>query len=73
MAKRVNKVEIKIEAERDGADVTVNEMATIYVTAEEYPEFEIKKGIQIVLTPEQEVAIINHVKNVVLPQADTSK
>ena len=73
MAKQVNKVEIKIEVERDGTDVSISEMATIFVTTDEYPEFEIKRGISIELTPTQETAIKNHIRNVVLPQAEASK
>uniref|UniRef100_A0A6M3IPB3 Uncharacterized protein n=1 Tax=viral metagenome TaxID=1070528 RepID=A0A6M3IPB3_9ZZZZ len=73
MAKQVNKVEIKIEAERDGTNVNIKETATIFVTADEYPEFEAKKGIEIELTPAQETAIINHIKTIVLPQADATK
>ena len=73
MAKKINKVEIKIEVERDGTDVTVNESATLYVTTDEYPEFEHKKGIPIELTSPQKTTIINHVKNVVLPQAELAK
>jgi len=73
MAKVINKVEVKVEAERDGTDIIINEMATIFVTTDEYPEFELKKGIQIELTETQRKGIINHIKDVVLPQAEASK
>ncbi len=73
MAKQVNKVEIRIEAERIGAEVAISETVTIFVTADEYPEFEYKKGIQIVLTDTQKQSIVKHIKDVVLPQAEASK
>ena len=70
--KEVNKVEVKIEAVRDGSDVDISEMATVFVTLSDYPGFEVKKGIQVELTPTQEDAIKTHIKNIVLPQAEAS-
>lgn len=73
MAKVVNKVEVIITAERNGTDIVIKEMATIFVIADEYPEFESKKGIEIELTATQLAAIIKHIKDVILPQADEAK
>ena len=73
MAKIIKKVMIQIEVTKDGKDVSVVETAHLTVGADEYPDFESKKGIFITLTPTQETAIINHIKNVVLPQAELAK
>ena len=73
MAKNIKSVMVQIVVTKDDAGkVQVSETAHLTVGAEEYPEFESKKGISIELTPAQETAIIGHIKNVVLPQADAS-
>jgi len=59
--------------EVDAGEVQVSESAHLTLGADEYPEFESKKGISIELTPAQEIAIIGHIKNVVLPQAEEQK
>jgi len=74
MAKIIKGVTIQIVVTRDEEDeVVVSETAHLTVGADEYPEFSMRKGISIELTEAQESAIINHVKNVVLPQAEVSK
>ena len=73
MAKIIKKVTVQIEVTKDNGDVSVSETAHLTIGAEEYPDFECRKGIPITLTPTQETAIINHVKNVVLPQAELAK
>lgn len=73
MAKVLKKVMIQIEVTKDGTDVSVVETAHLTVSTEEYPDFEMKKGITVSLTSTQEAAIINHVKDIVLPQAELAK
>ena len=74
MAKIIKSIMIQIVVTKDEiGEVQVSETAHLTVSAEEYPEFESRKGISIELTEAQESAIINHVKNVVLPQAEESK
>ena len=74
MAKILKGVTIQIIATKDeDGEVRVSETAHLTVGADEYPEFENRKGIKIELTQVQETAIINHIKAVVLPQADTAK
>jgi len=73
MAKKIKSVMVQIIVTKDDAGkVQVSETAHLTVGADEYPEFESRKGIEIELTPAQETAIINHIKNVVLPQAELS-
>lgn len=73
MAKVIKKLVVQIEVTKDNGDVSVSETAHLTISADEYPDFESKKGISITLTPAQETTIINHVKNVVLPQAELAK
>jgi len=74
MAKILKGVTIQIIATKDeDGEVRVSETAHLTVGADEYPEFDYRKGISIELTPTQESAIINHIKNVVLPQAEEKK
>jgi len=74
MAKKINRIVIQIDVTRDElGEIVVSEMADLTIGADEYPEFESRKGIPITLTPTQETAIINHIKNVVLPQAELNK
>lgn len=74
MAKVIKSVMIQILVSKDAlGEIKVEETAHLTVSAEEYPEFESKKGIPIELTSAQEAAIINHIKNVVIPQAEASK
>uniref|UniRef100_A0A6M3IF05 Uncharacterized protein n=1 Tax=viral metagenome TaxID=1070528 RepID=A0A6M3IF05_9ZZZZ len=74
MAKTLKEVMVQIIVTKDEAgEVQVSETAHLTVSADEYPEFESRKGIPITLTPTQETAIINHIKNVVLPQAEEKK
>ena len=74
MAKTLKSVMVQIVVTKEAAgEVQVSETAHLTVGADEYPEFESKKGIPITLTPTQETAIINHIKNVVLLQAELAK
>ena len=74
MAKKIKEVLVQIVVTKDEAGkVQVSETAHLTVGAGEYPEFESRKGINIELTPAQETTIINHIKNVVLPQAEAAK
>jgi len=73
MAKEIKSVTIQIEVTKDGNKIDVTETAHIEVGISEYPEFSRKKGVSIELTAEQKQVIINHVKNVVLPQAEVNK
>ena len=75
MAKVINEVEIHIRVSKNEiGEVVISETADIQVALDEYPDFEPRrKGIPIVLTATQETTIINHVKNVVLPQAEAAK
>ena len=74
MAKIIRAVEVTIRADKDDAgNITVQENSDLLVSAEEYPELEIRKSISIELTEAQEKGIINHIKDVVLPQAEASK
>ena len=59
MAKKIKSVMVQIVVTKDEAgEVQVSETAHITVGADEYPEFESKKGISIELTTAQEAAII---------------
>ncbi|MBU2177786.1 MAG: hypothetical protein KJ556_22050 [Gammaproteobacteria bacterium] len=74
MAKTLKEVMVQIIVTKDEeGDVQVSETAHLTVSTDEYPEFESRKGISIELTPTQKTAIINHVKTVVLPQAELAK
>jgi len=74
MAKTLKEVMVQIVVTKDEAgEVQVSETAHLTVGADEYPEFESRKGIPIELTPAQKIAIIGHIKNVVLPQAAEKK
>ena len=74
MAKTIKEIMVQIIVTKDEAgEVQVSETAHLTVGADEYPEFENRKGISIELTEAQETAIINHIKNVVLPQAEEKK
>jgi len=74
MAKNIKEIMVQIIVTKDEAGkIIVSETAHLTVGADEYPEFESKKGIEIVLTEAQEAAIISHIKNVVLPQAEENK
>jgi len=74
MAKEVNELTIQIQASKDAAGkVTILETAQIIVSASEYPEFRYNKDIPISLTDTQRATIVNHIKNVVLPQAEIAK
>jgi len=74
MAKTLKEVMVQIIVTKDEAgEITVAETAHITVGADEYPEFNQKKGIEITLTEAQETGIINHIKTVVLPQAEEKK
>ena len=74
MAKNIKAITVQIIVSKNEAgDVDVNETAHLTVSADEYPEFEHQKGIPIVLTDTQEKAIIKHIKDVVLLQAEAAR
>ena len=73
MPKVIKGVMVQIVVSKDGENIQVEETAHLTVSSDEYPDMESKKGIQIDLTSAQETAIISHVKNVVLPQAEEAK
>ena len=75
MPKVIKQVDITIMVTKNElGEVIVRESADLMVGLDDYPDFEPRrKGIPITLTPTQETAIINHVKNVVLPQAELAK
>ena len=68
MAKVIkNPILIQLEFTKDGT-WGVNPSVHYGVGAEEYPEFDMRKGMPIVLTVGQETQIKNFVKAVVYPQ-----
>lgn len=74
MAKIIKSVAIQIMVTKDyDGEVQISESADITISPEGYPEFETRKGIAIALTAPQKTAILNHVKSVVLPQAEVAK
>ena len=74
MAKVIKEVNITIKVVKVGTEVTVTETADFDVKLNEYPDFPGQRRVVVItLTPAQEAAIISHVKNVVLPQAEVAK
>jgi len=74
MAKNIKELRVQIVVTKDaGGEVQISETAHLTVGADEYPEFENKKGINIELTSAQKTAIVNHIKDVVLVQAELGK
>lgn len=74
MAKVVNQIELNIKIKRTApAEVEVSASADLTVTAEEYSEFSIRKGIAILMSPAEKAAIKSFIINNVLPAADEAK
>ena len=74
MAKKITGIKVYIDVKKEGDNIQVSETAGVTVILDEYPELDsYTKGITISLTAAQEQAIIKHIKDVVLPQAEISK
>jgi len=69
MAKKIkNPIEIKFLFEGEGIDGEMDLSAHYGVGADEYLEFNNRKGMPIVLTPTQETQIKRFAKDVIYPQ-----
>jgi len=74
MTKRLSKVELNVTGVHNPDNTWgITASADLTIGLEEYPEYNLRKGIPITLTPTQETTIKNFVKNVVLPQAEAAK
>tara|TARA_Y100000310_G_C20580096_1_gene762529 strand:+ start:319 stop:534 length:216 start_codon:yes stop_codon:yes gene_type:complete len=71
MPKVLKSVEVKIEVSLTG-DIGITETALVEMSSTEYPTQSTKRGIPIILTSAQEAAIVSHVTDIVIPQAENS-
>ena len=68
MAKKLEKIEVRFEGFPPDWDVEMS--VDFVISVEEHPEFKMRKGIPVTLTPQEEAQIKNFVKDVVLPQIE---
>ena len=73
--KQLKRIELNIIGTPDELGVwQVKVSADLTVGIEEYPDWDTRrKGMVVILTPVEETAIKNFVKNTVLPQAELAK
>jgi hypothetical protein len=74
MSKQLRKVELNIVGVlQEDASWKITTSADLTVGLSEYPDYERRKGIAVILTPAEELTVKNFVATVVLPQAEVAK
>lgn len=74
MSREIQEIELRIRAIVSGTDIQIKEKAEMLVGLSEYQDFpQARKEFKVVLTEVETATILNHIKKVVLPQAEAVK